>query len=46
MMLLNRIRRLPSGYSKVRYKKKVYGVIRSDFNEGKSIKVYAEELGG
>ena len=25
---------------------KTYGVSRSDFNQGKSLKVYAEELGG
>ncbi len=44
-MVLNRIRKLPPGYSKVRYGNKIYGVTRSDFNEGKSIKINAEELG-
>lgn len=28
------------------YKGKTYGVSRTDFNHGKSFKVYAEELGG
>ncbi len=46
MTLLAYILNLPKGYSKVRYHNKNYGVTRSDFNAGKSYKVYAEELGG
>lgn len=46
MGLLNRIKTLPVGYSKVNYNNKTYGVTRTDFNEGKSFKIYAEELGG
>ena len=40
-----RIAALEKGYSKVRYLGKVYGVSKSVFNEGKSVKVYAEALG-
>ncbi|MEL4307004.1 peptide methionine sulfoxide reductase [Joostella sp. CR20] len=45
-MILERIQNLPVGYSEVMYQQKKYGVTRTDFNNGKSIKVYAEELGG
>ncbi|WP_273569030.1 peptide methionine sulfoxide reductase [Maribacter halichondriae] len=45
-MLLEKIRILPIGYSKVLYRNKKYGVTRTDFNSGKSIKLFAEELGG
>ncbi|MCM5663854.1 peptide methionine sulfoxide reductase [Galbibacter mesophilus] len=45
-MLLERIQALPKGYSEVEYNNRKYGVTRSDFNNGKSYKVYAEELGG
>lgn len=44
--LWDRIQLLPIGFTKVLYKGKKYGVSRKDFNEGKSIKVFAEELGG
>jgi hypothetical protein len=37
---------LAIGYSEVLYQEKRYGVTRKDFNGGRSIKVYAEELGG
>lgn len=37
---------IPLGYSKVIYKGAKYGVTRTDFNKGKSIKVYAKQLGG
>ena len=40
------IKQLPLGYSKLRYKGKLYGITRTDFNKGRSIKVFAEELGG
>ena len=40
------INRIPLGYSVGIYKDKKYGITKSIFNNGKSIKVYAEELGG
>lgn len=40
------IESLPDGYTKVRFKAKAYGMTVSRFNNGKSIKMYAEELGG
>ncbi|MFD2726992.1 peptide methionine sulfoxide reductase [Hyunsoonleella rubra] len=46
MGLLDKIKQLYIGYSKVSYNGKKYGVTRIDFNQGKSFKVYAEELGG
>ncbi|WP_298900572.1 peptide methionine sulfoxide reductase [uncultured Psychroserpens sp.] len=46
MSILNRIKLLPKGYVEVLFQKKKYGVTRDDFNEGKSIKVYAKELAG
>jgi len=45
-MILKRIQSLPIGYAVVAYKDKRYGVTRTDFNNGNSIKLYAEELGG
>ncbi len=45
-MLLQKIKLLPLGYSKVLFEDKRYGITRTDFNNGKSIKLYAEELGG
>lgn len=45
-MLLKKIRTLPVGYSEVLYQGKKYSVTRTDFNNGKSIKIYAKELGG
>jgi len=46
MRLLKYIQLIPQGYSTVLYRQKKFGVSRSDFNSGKSIKVFAEELGG
>ncbi|WP_298520069.1 peptide methionine sulfoxide reductase [uncultured Kordia sp.] len=46
MTLLERIQQLPLGYSEVFYEKVKYGVTKSEFNEGKSYKVYASALGG
>ncbi len=37
---------LPIGYSKGDYQGRIYGITKSAFNNGKSFKVYAEELGG
>ncbi|AEL28522.1 hypothetical protein Cycma_4837 [Cyclobacterium marinum DSM 745] len=45
-MLLDRIYKLPIGYSEVIYENKKYGLTRADFNRGNSIKIYARELGG
>jgi len=45
-MILNKIQLFPIGYSEVVYKNKKYGVTRMDYNNGKSIKLYARELGG
>lgn len=44
--LLKRIQELPLGYSEVYYEQRKYGVTKSVFNQGKSYKIYAEELGG
>lgn len=45
-MILKRLRSIPLGYSQVLYQKRKYGVSRQEYNNGKSIKLYAEELGG
>ncbi|MCM4172870.1 peptide methionine sulfoxide reductase [Arenibacter sp. TNZ] len=45
-MLIKTIKAIPLGYSNVLFENKKYAVTRSDYNKGKSIKVYAEELGG
>lgn len=45
-MIKERINLVPKGYSEVIFQQRKYGVTRSDFNNGKSIKLYAEELGG
>ncbi|AFL82325.1 hypothetical protein Aeqsu_2884 [Aequorivita sublithincola DSM 14238] len=45
-MILSKIQNLRLGYSEVFYNHKKYGVTRTDFNSGRSIKIYAEELGG
>lgn len=46
MNILELIKNLPIGYSEVMYEHKKYGVTRTDFNNGRSIKLYAKELGG
>ena len=45
-MLLKKIKAIPLGYTTVMCNGKKYALTRTDFNEGRSIKVYAEELGG
>ena len=40
------IERVPPGYTRVRYRGQVWGMRRRDFNAGKSVKIYAEQLGG
>jgi hypothetical protein len=44
--LRERILALPAGYSVVQYQSRSYGLSRTDFSAGRSLKVYAEELGG
>ncbi|PIB23003.1 peptide methionine sulfoxide reductase [Maribacter sp. 4G9] len=38
--------KFPEGYSEGMYKGKKYGISKSTFNQGKSFKLFAEELGG
>ncbi|MCH5598902.1 hypothetical protein [Niabella ginsengisoli] len=45
-MILQKIKNLPLGYSEVVYLDRKYGVTLSEYNKGKSLKLYAEELGG
>ena len=40
------IQELPDGYSEVLYRESRYGMTVERFNEGKSVKIYAEELNG
>ncbi|MGK0363502.1 MAG: hypothetical protein ACI85O_000547 [Saprospiraceae bacterium] len=40
------INKIPLGYSEVFYQSKKYSLTRRDFNQGKSTKVFAKELGG
>lgn len=40
------IDRIPEGYSEGRYQNRRYGISKQLFNEGRSAKIYAEELGG
>ena len=40
------IKQIPEGYSLGNYRGKKYGISKKLFNKGKSIKIYAEELGG
>lgn len=40
------VQQIPEGYSETIIDGKKYGVTRLDFNEGKSLKVFAKELGG
>lgn len=46
MSLLKKIKSLPLGYSEVFFENRKYGITRTDYNNGKSFKIYAEELGG
>lgn len=43
---LNLINRIPEGYSEGTYQGRRYGVSKQVFNNGKSQKIFAEELGG
>ncbi len=40
------IQKLPEGYSEGIFNNRKYGITRKSFNDGKSYKVYGEELGG
>jgi hypothetical protein len=42
----NKIESLAEGYQKVYFKGRKYGISKKIYNQGKSLKVYAEELGG
>lgn len=46
MDLIKQMQAIPLGYSEVRYQGKRYGLSRTDFNDGLSTKLFAEELGG
>ena len=45
MSVLKYIDTIPLGYSEGIYETQKYGITKSIFNNGKSIKIYAEELG-
>lgn len=45
-MLLSRIRSIPEGYSEGLYQGAKYGISKQTFNNGKSFKIFARELGG
>ena len=45
-MLIDKIKQLPLGYSEVYYKNKKYSVRRSEFNQGKSFKLYTKDVEG
>lgn len=46
MTFHQRVLSIPQGYSVVQYRDKRYGLSRTDFSGGRSLKIYAEELGG
>ena len=46
MNLKAELEKIATGYSEALYKQRKYGITRTDFNAGKSLKIYAEELGG
>lgn len=45
-MILRFIQSLPEGYSTGVFRGRRYRVTRATYNEGRSFKVYAQELGG
>lgn len=45
-MVLEDLNKVSEGYSEGYYNSKKYGITKTTFNNGKSIKFYAEELGG
>ncbi|QKX06950.1 peptide methionine sulfoxide reductase [Aquimarina sp. TRL1] len=44
--ILDKIQDIPIGYSVGIYKNRKYSIIRTDFNDGRSSKIYARELKG
>ncbi|WP_327018941.1 peptide methionine sulfoxide reductase [Croceibacter atlanticus] len=46
MQLKQLIDSIPKGFSKTVYKSQTYSLIKTTYNTGDSIKIYAEELGG
>ncbi len=44
--ILHIIQSLPEDYTTVQFQNKTYGLTKSTFNNGKSFKVFAEELQG
>ncbi|MFC5045249.1 peptide methionine sulfoxide reductase [Aquimarina hainanensis] len=44
--ILDKIQDIPIGYSVGMYKNRKYSIIRTDFNDGRSSKIYARELKG
>ena len=44
--ILINIKKIPEGYSEGIYNYKNYGITKTTFNNGNSLKVYGEELGG
>jgi len=42
----NKIESLAEGYQEVYFQGRKYGLSKKTYNQGKSLKVYAEELGG
>ena len=45
-MVIDDLNRVDEGYSEGYYNSQKYGITKTTFNNGKSIKFYAEELGG
>ena len=41
-----RVENIPLGYSEVKFQGRTYGLTRTDFAGGRSMKVYGEEQGG
>ena len=44
--MLDYLNEIQEGYSEGMYNNKKYGITKTTFNNGKSIKLYGEELGG
>ncbi len=44
--MLEYINKISEGYSEGIYFEKKYGITKTKFNDGKSFKIYGEELGG
>ncbi|MEP3208889.1 MAG: peptide methionine sulfoxide reductase [Maribacter sp.] len=44
--MLSNLNKIPNGYSEGIYSDKKYGLSKTIFNNGKSFKIFGEELGG